>query len=174
VYGYSKLLFDQYVRRLLPERGAQVAGFRYFNVYGPREAHKGRMASVVWHFFNEYRRDGKVRPFEGSDGYAAGEQRRDFISVEDVVRVNLDFLDHPQRSGREADRQEPLPFAELHRTGAVEYIGFPPALRGKYQSFTQADISRLRAADYTAPMLSVEDGVRGCVRALLASPASKP
>ena len=197
VYGYSKLLFDQYVRRMLPERSAQVAGFRYFNVYGPREAHKGRMASVVWHFFNEYRSDGKVRLFEGSEGYAAGEQRRDFISVEDVVRVNLDFLDHPQRSGifnvgtgaastfnavaaatinacREIDRQEPLPFAELHRAGAIEYIDFPPALRGKYQSFTQADISRLRAADYTAPMLSVEEGVRGCVRALLASPGGKP
>jgi ADP-L-glycero-D-manno-heptose 6-epimerase len=197
VYGYSKLLFDQYVRRMLPERGAQVAGFRYFNVYGPREAHKGRMASVVWHFFSEYRNDGKVRLFEGSDGYAAGEQRRDFISAEDVVRVNLDFLDHPQRSGifnvgtgaastfnavaaatinacREVDKQKHLPFAELHRLGAIEYIGFPPALRGKYQSFTQADVSRLRATDYTAPMLSVEEGVRGCVRALLASPASRP
>jgi ADP-L-glycero-D-manno-heptose 6-epimerase len=197
VYGYSKLLFDQYVRRMLPERGAQVAGFRYFNVYGPREAHKGRMASVVWHFFNEYRSDGKVRLFEGSDGYAAGEQRRDFISVEDVVRVNLDFLDHSQRSGifnvgtgaastfnavaaatinacREVEKQEPLAFAELHRAGAIEYIGFPPALRGKYQSFTQADTSRLRAAEYAAPMLSVEEGVRGCVRALLASPASNP
>src|SRR5205823_10710321 len=82
VYGYSKFLFDQYVRRLLPERTAQIAGFRYFNVYGPREGHKGRMASVVWHFFNQYRAEGKVRLFEGSDGYAGGEQRRDFVSVE--------------------------------------------------------------------------------------------
>jgi len=99
VYGYSKLLFDQHVRRTLPERTAQIAGFRYFNVYGPREAHKGRMASVVWHFFNQYRDTGKVQLFEGSAGYAAGEQRRDFISVDDVIKVNLDFLDHPQRSG---------------------------------------------------------------------------
>src|SRR5438093_3295955 len=99
VYGYSKFLFDQYVRRMLPDRTAQVAGFRYFNVYGPREAHKGRMASVVWHFFNEYRASGKVQLFEGSGGYAAGEQRRDFVSVEDVVKVNLEFLEHPDKSG---------------------------------------------------------------------------
>src|SRR5438093_163315 len=143
VYGYSKLLFDHYVRRVLPERTAQIAGFRYFNVYGPREAHKGRMASVVWHFFNQYRNSGKVQLFAGSGGYAAGEQRRDFVSVEDVVAVNLDFLHHPQRSGvfnlgtgaattfnavatatintcRAADGAEALPFETLHREGMVE------------------------------------------------------
>src|SRR6266571_845320 len=192
VYGYSKFLFDQYVRRMLPERTAQVAGLRYFNVYGPREAHKGRMASVVWHFFNQYRASGKLQLFEGSGGYAAGEQRRDFVSIEDVVKVNLDFLDHPERSGiwnlgtgrattfnavaaatinacRLVDGQPPLPFADLHRAGAVEYIGFPPALSGKYQSFTEADLSQLRAAGYTAPMLPVEEGVARCVRGLLAS-----
>ena len=152
VYGYSKLLFDQHVRRTLPERTAQIAGFRYFNVYGPREAHKGRMASVVWHFFNQYRATGKVQLFEGSGGYAAGEQRRDFISVDDVIKVNLDFLDHPQRSGifnvgtgsaasfnavaaatinacRAADGAPALSFDELHRTGAIEYIGFPAGTR---------------------------------------------
>ncbi len=99
VYGYSKFLFDQYVRRTLPDRTAQIAGFRYFNVYGPREQHKGRMASVAWHFFQQYRKDGRVHLFEGSGGYAAGEQRRDFISIDDVVKVNLDFLDHPGRCG---------------------------------------------------------------------------
>ena len=196
VYGYSKFLFDQYVRRLLPERTAQIAGFRYFNVYGPREWHKGRMASVVWHFFNQYRSGGKVRLFEGSGGYAAGEQRRDFVSVEDVVKVNLDFLDHPGRSGiwnlgtgraatfnavaaatinacRVANGQPELSFADLHRTGAIEYIGFPPDLVGKYQSFTEADLSRLRSAGYGAPMASVEEGVPRCVRALLASTAAE-
>ena len=99
VYGYSKFLFDQYVRRVLPDRMAPIVGFRYFNVYGPREQHKGRMASVAFHFFNQYRADGHVRVFDGSDGYAAGEQRRDFVFIDDVVRVNLDFLDHPERSG---------------------------------------------------------------------------
>ena len=110
VYAYSKFLFDQYVRGMLPERTAQVAGFRYFNVYGPREAHKGRMASVVWHFFNQYRASGKVRLFEGSGGYGAGEQRRDFVSVEDVVKVNLHFLGHPERSMR-WPRQPSMPAA---------------------------------------------------------------
>src|SRR5438046_5735786 len=179
VYGYSKLLFDQYVRRALADRTAQVAGFRYFNVYGPREAHKGRMASVVWHFFEQYRATGRVQLFEGSAGYAAGEQRRDFVSVDDVVNVNLDFLDHPHRSGifnvgtgsaatfnavaaatinacRAADGAPPLAFEELHRAGAIEYIAFPPGLAARYQSATQADLSRLRGAVYAAPMLSVE------------------
>jgi ADP-L-glycero-D-manno-heptose 6-epimerase len=197
VYGYSKLLFDQYVRRLLPDRTAQIAGFRYFNVYGPREQHKGRMASVVWHFFNEYRSEGKVRLFEGSSGYAAGEQRRDFVSVDDVVKVNLDFLDHPERSGifnlgtgkaatfnavaaatvnacRVAEGQPELAFADLHRTAAIEYIGFPPELAGKYQSFTEADLSRLRAAGYDAPMAGIEEAVPRCVRALLASAGAAP
>jgi len=197
VYGYSKALFDRYVRSMLGERGAPVVGFRYFNVYGPREAHKGRMASVVWHFFNQYTARGKVQLFAGSGGYAAGEQRRDFVSVEDVVGVNLDFLDHPERSGifnlgtgaattfntvaaatinacREAEGKDGLPFAELHRGGAIEYIAFPPELAGKYQSYTQADLARLRTAGYAAPMLAVEDGVRGCVRALLANPMGKP
>ncbi|HEX3632897.1 MAG TPA: ADP-glyceromanno-heptose 6-epimerase [Casimicrobiaceae bacterium] len=197
VYGYSKLLFDQHVRRTLPERTTQIAGFRYFNVYGPREAHKGRMASVVWHFFNQYRDTGKVQLFEGSGGYAAGEQRRDFISVDDVVKVNLDFLDHPQRSGifnvgtgsaasfnavaaatinacRAADGAPSLSFDELHRTGAIEYVGFPPGLASRYQSFTQADPGRLRAAGYTAPMTGIEQGVASYVRALLAAGEVNP
>jgi ADP-L-glycero-D-manno-heptose 6-epimerase len=194
IYGYSKFLFDQYVRRTLPERTAQVAGFRYFNVYGPGEAHKGRMASVVWHFFNEYRVSGKVQLFEGSGGYVAGEQCRDFVSVEDVVKVNLDFLDHSERSGiynvgtgtaatfnavaaatinacRVAGGEPELPFVDLHRGGAIEYVAFPPALVGKYQSFTQADLSRLRAAGYAAPLLPAAEGVARCVKALLASVA---
>src|SRR5207253_551314 len=192
VYGYSKFLFDQYVRRMLPDRTAQMAGLRYFNVYGPREAHKGRMASVVWHFFNQYRASGKVQLFEGSGGYAAGEQRRDFVSVDDVVKVNLEFLDHPDRSGiynlgtgtaatfnmvatatinacRAANDAPALSYAELHRAGAIEYIAFPPALAGKYQSFTQADLARLRAAGYDAPLLQVKAGVRRCIRASVAS-----
>jgi ADP-L-glycero-D-manno-heptose 6-epimerase len=191
VYGYSKFLFDQYVRRILPERTAPVVGFRYFNVYGPREAHKGRMASVAFHFFNQYRACGQVRLFQGSDGYAAGEQRRDFVAVADVVRANLHFLDQTQRSGifnlgsgraqsfndvavavinacRAQDGQPPLALAELVRAGAIEYIAFPPQLVGKYQSFTQADLTALRAAGYGVPMTSVEDGVKGYVERMMA------
>jgi len=195
VYGYSKLLFDQYVRRILPERTSQIAGFRYFNVYGPREAHKGRMASVVWHFFNQYRANGKVQLFEGSGGFAAGEQQRDFVSIDDVVAVNLDFLDHGERSGifnvgtgtaatfnavaeatinacRLADGAAPMPFRDLHRAGSIEYIGFPQGLAGKYQSFTQADVSRLRAVGYGAAFAPVAQGVAACVRTLLAQSQS--
>jgi ADP-L-glycero-D-manno-heptose 6-epimerase len=192
VYGYSKFLFDQYVRRLLRERTAQIAGFRYFNVYGPREGHKGRMASVAWHFFRQYRNEGVVRLFEGSDGYAAGEQRRDFISVEDVVAVNLAFLDHPQRSGifnvgtgkaetfntvavatinacRAADGKGALALDELVRVGALAYVPFPPELVGKYQSYTEADTSALRAAGYAAPFKAVNEGVPRYVESLISS-----
>jgi len=182
VYGYSKFLFDQVVRRRLAGRKAQVAGFRYFNVYGPREAHKGRMASVAFHFFNQFLTDGRVRLFEGCDGYGPGEQVRDFISVEDVVRVNLFFLDHPEISGifnvgtgraqcfndvavatvnaiRRARGEAPLPLAGLREAGILQYIAFPPQLVGKYQSFTQSDPSALRAAGYADPFLTVEEGV---------------
>jgi ADP-L-glycero-D-manno-heptose 6-epimerase len=190
VYGYSKLLFDRYVRRVLPERTAQIAGFRYFNVYGPREQHKGRMASVIHHFTRQYRADGRVRLFEGSGGYAAGEQRRDFVSVDDVVKVNVDFLDHRDRSGifnlgtghassfnevaaavinawraREGHARKPV--AELVSEGAIGYVPFPPELVGKYQSFTQADDARLRAAGYAAPMLGIDEGVGRYVESLI-------
>jgi ADP-L-glycero-D-manno-heptose 6-epimerase len=182
VYGYSKFLFDQAVRRRLADAGSQVVGFRYFNVYGPREAHKGRMASVAFHFLNQFRAEGKVRLFEGSGGYADGEQRRDFISVDDVVKVNLFFLDHPELSGifnvgtgraqsfndvavavvnaaRAAAGEAPLGLAQMLAAGVVEYVPFPEALRGKYQSFTQADLSQLRAAGYEAAFDDVAAGV---------------
>ncbi len=195
VYGYSKFLFDQHVRRMLGERTAQVVGFRYFNVYGPRERHKGRMASVVMHFFDQYRADGRVRLFEGAAGYAAGEQRRDFVSIEDVVKVNLDFLGHPDRSGifnlgtgnattynevaratinavRRARGDAELSLADLVAAGAITYVPFPPALAGKYQSHTQADLARLRAAGYRAPMLTVAEGVPRYVERLISEAAS--
>lgn len=191
VYGYSKFLFDQYVRRHWDDLSAQVVGFRYFNVYGPREAHKGRMASVAFHFFNQYRTAGKVKLFEGSDGYGNGEQIRDFVSVEDVVKVNLFFLDHPRRSGifnlgtgrgqtfndvavatvnacRAGEGKPALTLPELVAQGIVEYVTFPAALQGKYQSYTQADTQALRRAGYEAPFLSVETGVAQYVNHLLA------
>jgi ADP-L-glycero-D-manno-heptose 6-epimerase len=182
VYGYSKFLFDQYVRRNDKEFTAQVVGLRYFNVYGDREQHKGRMASVAFHFYNQYRATGKVRLFEGSGGYASGEQRRDFVSVEDAVKVNMFFLDHPGQSGlfnvgtgaaqsfndvavatvnacrRHANLSE-LSIADLQRQGVIEYIAFPLELKGKYQSYTQADVRALRGAGFGAPFLTVEEGV---------------
>lgn len=182
IYGYSKFLFDQYVRRVLPKKTAQIVGLRYFNVYGDREQHKGRMASVAFHHFRQFTSEGKVKLFEGSDGYAAGEQRRDFISVEDVVAVNLHFLDQRKRSGifnvgtgrsqtfndvalavvnalREHAGKSKLALAQAQAEGAIEYIPFPAALKGKYQSFTQADIGALKKSGYRSAFLTVEQGV---------------
>jgi len=190
VYGYSKLQFDRYVRNHWEDRTAQVVGLRYFNVYGVREAHKGRMASVAWHFFNQYRTAGKVRLFEGSHGYAHGEQRRDFVSVEDCVRGNMHFLDHAETSGifnvgtgraqpfndvavavinavRGARGESPRALKDLVADGTIEYITFPEDLKGKYQAFTQADLTALRAAKYDQPFLDVAQGVgRYCARLL--------
>jgi ADP-L-glycero-D-manno-heptose 6-epimerase len=193
VYGYSKLLFDNVVRRMLPGATAQVAGFRYFNVYGPREQHKGRMASVAFHHFNQFRESGKVRLFGEYGGYAPGQQSRDFVSVDDVVAVNLWFLQHPDRSGifnLGTGRAQPFndvalatvnaaralrgeaaqPLDELVRQGLVEYVEFPAALVGKYQCFTQADLTRLRATGCQHAFADVASGVAAYVRWLAAQP----
>jgi len=182
VYGYSKFLFDQIVRQRLPEATAQIAGFRYFNVYGPRESHKGRMASVAFHHYNQFRSEGKVKLFEGCDGYGNGEQKRDFVYVGDVAKVNLFFLDNPGKSGifnvgtgraqsfndlaaanvnscRALQGKSAEALDALLKQGFIEYIPFPEALKGKYQSFTQADLTKLRQAGYDAPFASVEEGV---------------
>ncbi|WP_332814451.1 ADP-glyceromanno-heptose 6-epimerase [Ramlibacter sp.] len=190
VYGYSKLLFDQRMRR---ECGAdfrrtrrQVAGFRYFNVYGPREQHKGRMASVAFHQFNQFREQGKVRLFGEYGGYAAGEQRRDFVFVDDVVAVKLWFFDHPEKSGifnLGTGRAQPFNDVALavvnalHPGGAqdaptavdlglLEYVPFPDALRGKYQSYTQADLAALREAGCEHAFADVQSGVAQYMAAL--------
>jgi ADP-L-glycero-D-manno-heptose 6-epimerase len=187
VYGYSKLLFDNVVRRALPAATTQIAGFRYFNVYGPREQHKGRMASVAFHHFQQFRDTGKVKLFGDYGGYAAGEQSRDFVFVDDVVAVNLWFLQNPQASGifnlgtgraqpfndvavatvnaaRALKGEAPLPLPDLVRQGLVEYIPFPEALVGKYQCFTQADLTRLRAAGCAHAFADVASGVERYVQ----------
>jgi ADP-L-glycero-D-manno-heptose 6-epimerase len=185
IYGYSKFLFDQYVRKALPQRSSQVAGFRYFNVYGPNEKHKGRMASVAFHAYQQLLTAGKVKLFVGSDGYGDGEQRRDFVHVDDVVDVNLWFLEHRDVSGVyncgtgraqsfnqlaaaviNAVQGTQWPVRELVAKGLIEYIPFPPQLVGKYQSFTQADLTRLRTAGYIAEFMSVEQGASAYVKEL--------
>ncbi|MCY1286471.1 ADP-glyceromanno-heptose 6-epimerase [Pseudomonas jinjuensis] len=190
VYGYSKFLFDQRVRRELPHARSQIVGLRYFNVYGPREQHKGRMASVAFHCFNQYRANGKVQLFGSYGDYPAGGHLRDFVSVEDVAAVNLHFLDSPAQSGifnlgsgraqpfndvalavinslREQDDQPPLTLEQAIGRGVLEYSEFPDQLRGKYQCYTCADIDLLREAGYRAPTLSVEQGVERYCRWLL-------
>ena len=183
VYGYSKLLFDNVVRRMLPNTKTQVTGFRYFNAYGAREQHKGRMASVAFHHYQQFRETGKVKLFGAHAGYAAGQQSRDFVYVGDVVAVNLWFLEHPDVSGifnlgtgraqpfndvalatvnaaRALKGEAALPLDALVSAGAIEYIEFPPALVGKYQSFTQADLTRLRATGCNHVFADVATGVK--------------
>ncbi|MFY9510931.1 MAG: ADP-glyceromanno-heptose 6-epimerase [Rubrivivax sp.] len=194
VYGYSKLLFDEVVRRRLGESRTQVVGFRYFNVYGPRERHKGRMASVAFHHFNQFGDNGKVRLFGAYGGYGPGQQSRDFIHVDDVVAVNLWFFDRPAASGifnlgtgraqpfndvaqavvstmQARTGAEPQPLAALVEQRLVEYTEFPQALVGKYQCFTQADLGRLRDAGCDHRFADVATGVQRYVTWLAEQPA---
>jgi ADP-L-glycero-D-manno-heptose 6-epimerase len=195
VYGYSKLLFDQRMRRELGRdflRGAsgksrQVVGFRYFNVYGPREQHKGRMASVAFHQFNQFREQGKVKLFGEYGGYGPGQQERDFVFVDDVVAVNLWFFDRPEKSGiYNLGTGRAQPFNDVAAAvvtalsgtahtaesaasaGLLEYIPFPDALRGKYQTHTQADLGALRAAGCEHAFADVRTGVLRYMEALAA------
>lgn len=190
VYGYSKFLFDQVLRSRLDTLTAPVVGLRYFNVYGPGEQHKGRMASVAFHNMNQFRAEGHVRLFGGWDGYEAGGQMRDFIHVDDVVSVNLFFLARPDISGvfncgtgraqpfndvassvvntlRRAQGEAELPLPELVAQGLLRYVDFPEDLKGRYQSHTQADLSRLRSVGYDKPFLTVQEGVTSYTQALL-------
>lgn len=177
VYGYSKYLFDQYVRRILPTANSQIVGLRYFNVYGPHEQHKGKMASVAFHLNNQIKENGVVKLFEGCDGYGNGEQRRDFVFVDDVVNVNLWLQKNPTVSGIfnvGTGNSEPFnaiaqAVTKWHDTGKIEYIPFPEHLKGRYQSFTQADISALRAAGYQESFKTVAQGVSSYLDTLCSS-----
>ncbi len=190
VYAYSKFQFDKYVRRMYDQRTAAIVGLRYFNVYGDREQHKGRMASVAFHFTHQYQENGHVNLFEGIDGYENGGQLRDFVSVEDVIDLNLFLLENPEISGifnvgtghcqsfndvavaavnrcRQEAGEEALDLQTLQQKKIIRYVDFPEKLKGKYQSFTEADISALRAAGYTHKFLTVEEGVSRYVGRLL-------
>ena len=180
-YGWSKLVLDQHVRGLLPALGSTVVGLRYFNVYGARETKKRHMASMVHQAWRQLRADGVVRLFEGSDGYAHGEQRRDFVFVEDVVDVVLHFLEGPARQGVfNLGSGQSRSFNELARLvigevgGEIEYVPFPDGLAERYQSYTQADLTELRAAGYDAPFTPLEVGVPQAVAAWEASAARAP
>ena len=167
VYGYSKLQFDRYVRRVAGSPDSQVAGLRYFNVYGPREQHKGSMASTAFHFSNQVVADGEARLFEGSGGYGDGEQLRDFVYIDDVCKVNLWFLDNPDVSGiyncgtGRAQSFNDVANAVIawHGKGRIRYIPFPEHLKGAYQSFTQADLTELRKCGCDVEFRPVEQGV---------------
>ncbi len=192
VYGYSKLLFDQVVRQALPGAATQVVGFRYFNVYGPGEQHKGRMASVAFHHFNQYRSEGKVKLFGSYGGYGPGEQMRDFVFIDDLVAVKLWFFDHPNSRGvfnlgsgraqpfndvahavintlRASHNLQALSLAQMVGEKLIEYVDFPQALVGKYQCFTEASLHNLRVSGCTHAFADVATGVGSYVRRLLES-----
>lgn len=176
VYAWSKLVFDQYVRRFVTGARSQVVGLRYFNVYGPGEAHKGAMASVIWHFHNQLLQGEEVRLFDGSHGYGPGEQLRDFIHVDDVAGANLWFLERGSVRGifnlgtGQARSFNDVARAVIawHGRGAIRYIPFPPGLADSYQSFTQADLTTLRLAGYHDGFISLEEGVRSYLDVLRA------
>ena len=191
LYAESKLKFDQFVRaQSVKSSPPQCVGLRYFNVYGPRESHKGRMASVPYHFHHQYQKTGSVKLFAGSDGYADGEQRRDFVAVDDVVRVNLFFLDHPKISGiyntgtgksatfnqvatavinahRQQKNHPKTTTAKAITSGEITYIPLPKQLKGKYQSYTKANIKKLRAAGYNEKFININNGVARYIDVLL-------
>ncbi len=168
VYGYSKLQFDRYVRRVAAAPASQVVGLRYFNVYGPREQHKGSMASVAFHFNNQVIADDEARLFEGSGGYGDGEQLRDFVYVDDACDVNLWFLENPGVSGvfntgtGKAQSFNDVAKAVIgwHGHGRIRYIPFPAHLEGAYQSYTEADLAALRDAGCDVEFRPVEEGVK--------------
>ena len=168
VYGYSKIQFDRYVRRVAANAGNQVVGLRYFNVYGPYEQHKGSMASVAFHFNNQIRESGEAKLFAGTEGYEDGGQVRDFVYVDDICNVILWFLDNPSVSGIfNAGTGRAQSFNDVanavikwHGKGKISYIPFPEHLRGAYQSFTQADLTELRKSGCDVEFRPVEDGVR--------------
>src|SRR5580704_9070202 len=174
IYGFSKLAFDNYVRHHQHSFASTVVGLRYFNVFGPREIHKGRMASVIHHFTRQLKDTGSIRMFEGSGGYANGEQRRDFVFVKDLGRINMFFAGLLPESPRKcthavvnAATGEARTFnavaaalMQVHGPGKIDYIPFPGDLKNRYQHYTQADLTGLRAAGYTAAFTSLEDGVK--------------
>lgn len=167
VYGYSKWQFDQYIRNLNLDNASQVVGLRYFNVYGPREQHKGSMASVAFHLHNQLLKGENPKLFEGCDGYDNGGQLRDFIYIADIVAVNLWLFAHPEVNGifnvgtgkAQSFKDIANAVIDFHQKGEIEYIPFPDHLKGSYQSYTQADMTKLRATGYDAPFKTVQEGV---------------
>ena len=182
LYAYSKFKFDQLVRQELIKSETQIVGLRYFNVYGPQEQHKGTMASVAFHLHNQLKDNEEIKLFEGSDGYDDGEQRRDFIYVEDVVKVNLWFLKNQKVSGifnvgtgnSQTFNEVAHSVINWNKRGKISYVPFPEKLKGVYQSYTQANISKLREAGYKDEFLNVQEGVKKYLDRLESWPKNEP
>jgi ADP-L-glycero-D-manno-heptose 6-epimerase len=178
-YAWSKNEFDKYALDAVAAGKAPFfwAGLKFFNVYGPNEYHKGRMASVPFHAFGQIKKDGYLRLFRSHRAdYADGAQRRDFIYVQDVARVILWLLETRGRSGlynlgsgqaRSFNDLAQAIFSAMGRPADIRYIDMPEDIRHSYQYFTQADMHSLQAAGYPHPFTSIEDGVADYVRTYL-------
>ncbi len=172
MYAFSKFQFDQYIRKL-KNKTSQIVSLRYFNVYGPNEYHKGDMASMVFKFNDQIINEGKCKLFEGNLGYENGEQRRDFIYVEDCVDINIWFMNNPTKSGiynvGSGQSKTINELAEIvqkwHKNknkssnNLIEYIPFPNHLEGSYQNFTEADLNKLRNIGYEKEFINLEEGI---------------
>lgn len=176
-YGYSKHFFDQWVLKQTPESSPPVwAGFKFFNVYGPNEYHKERMASVALHTFNQFSQTGTMKLFRGTKlGVKDGEQQRDFVYVKDAAAIVVHFLtnQNPKNNGiynigtgaaRSFKDLATNVMTSMGKTPNIEYIDMPVDLQGKYQYFTEANMAKIRAAGFKAPMSSLEDGVKDYVQ----------
>ncbi len=170
VYAFSKFMFDNYVRRLweTTKPASQVLGLRYFNAYGYQENHKGSMASVVYHFYRQLQEGNTMKLFAGSEDF-----RRDFIFIKDVVDVNMYFYDNGKSGIYNCGTGQARSFTDIARIiqrlepeARIETIPFPDHLRGKYQTYTQADSHQLREAGYRPPFTSLEEGVTTYYRML--------
>lgn len=174
IYAFSKLAFDRYVRQIMPQVESQIVGLKYFNVFGPQEHHKGKMASIVYQLYNQLKQSNKVKLFKGIDDYQDGEQKRDFVYVKDLVKVNLTFWQEMLQSGiyncgtgqARSFNDVAKSLIHLHGIGEIEYIDFPDILRGKYQNFTEADLTSLRTAGYNASFYSLEEAITDYVNIL--------
>lgn len=163
VYAFSKYQFDRYITKILPTLNIQAVGLRYFNVYGPQENHKGKMASVAYHMFNQIKNGESMKLFEGSENFI-----RDFIYIDDVVSVNMFFFENKDKSGifncgtgsAESFCKIADALQELYKDAKVEKIPFPDNLKGKYQTFTEADITKLREAGYNKDFINLFDGTK--------------
>ena len=182
LYAYSKFKFDQLVRHELRGSDTQIVGLRYFNVYGPQEQHKGNMASVAYHLHSQLKENDEIKLFEGSDGYGDGEQRRDFIYVDDIIKVNLWFMENTNISGifnlgtgkSQTFNDVAEAVIDWNKKGKIKYIEFPEKLKGAYQSFTEANISKLREAGYKEEFLDVQEGVKHYLNTLEGWPKNEP
>lgn len=172
VYAYSKFFFDKYVNGIIGNVKNQIVGLRYYNVYGPQENHKDKMASVAFHMFNQIKKGEPMKLFEGSENF-----KRDFIYIDDVVSVNMFLYDNPKVSGifncgsgrAESFCKIAETLKDVYKDAVIQTVPFPDSLKGKYQTFTKADMKKLRAAGYDKHFISLRQGVKKYAKVLEAS-----